>query len=359
TTGFNFGVTGQTASPDGTGVFGYATSATGLNIGMGGRSDSTSGTGVYGHAFSTTGANYGVEGHSRSNAGIGVFGRAQSSIGLTYGVFGLSNSTSGTGVYGTVTASGASATNPTSGVWGAVNGTLRVGVRASNSATGGAADGLLTTTASPNGYGIYAINSSVSVSKIAGFFDGNVQIVGNLSKSSGTFKIDHPLDPENKYLYHSFVESPEMMNIYNGVAVLDARGEAEVVLPDWFESLNKDFRYQLTCIGGFAPVYIAQKVKGNTFRIAGGQQGMEISWQVTGVRQDAYANKNRIRVEEDKPEAERGTYLHPDVFNQPEEKGVNWARNPGLMRELKESRERSLRGEPEPKPVAPSIRRSN
>src|SRR5207253_937342 len=98
---------------------------------------------------------------------------------------------------------------------------------------------------------------------------GDLVVSGNLSKGGGSFKIDHPLDPENKYLYHSFVESPDMKNIYDGVAVLDAKGESVVELPDWFEALNRDFRYTLTCIGGFAPVYIAEKVAKNRFKIAG------------------------------------------------------------------------------------------
>ena len=70
----------------------------------------------------------------------------------------------------------------------------------------------------------------------AAFFDGNVDVDGNLSKAGGSFKIDHPLDPANKYLYHSFVESPDMMNIYNGNATTDAQGSAIVQLPEWFET---------------------------------------------------------------------------------------------------------------------------
>ena len=141
--------------------------------------------------------------------------------------------------------------------------------------------------------------------------NGNVSVVGNLTKGSGSFKIDHPLDPQNKYHYHSFVESPDMMNIYNGNAILDDQGEAVVQLPDWFEALNQDFRYQLTCLHGFAPVYIDEEISGNRFKIAGGKPGMKISWQVTGVRHDPYANAHRIVVEEEKPAEERGTYLHP------------------------------------------------
>jgi hypothetical protein len=143
-----------------------------------------------------------------------------------------------------------------------------------------------------------------------------------LSKAAGAFKIDHPLDPENKTLSHSFVESPEMMNIYNGIVTLGKDGAAEVTLPDWFEALNRDFRYQLTCIGGFSPVYVAERVNGNRFRIAGGQAGMEVSWQLTGVRKDAYAEKHRIQVEEVKPMAQRGTYLHPDAFEKSVKKNI-------------------------------------
>jgi len=143
----------------------------------------------------------------------------------------------------------------------------------------------------------------------------NLDVTGTLTKPSGSFKIDHPLDPANKYLYHSFVESPDMMNIYNGVVVLDKRGRAVVQLPDYFEALNQDFRYQLTSIGRFMPVFVAQEIKGNKFTIAGGRPGAKISWQVTGIRHDAYAEAHRIRVEEDKGK-ERGTYLHPELFQQ-------------------------------------------
>jgi hypothetical protein len=55
------------------------------------------------------------------------------------------------------------------------------------------------------------------------------------------FKIDHPLDPVQKYLYHSSVESSDSKNIYDGVIILDSNGEAVVALPEWFEALNRDF----------------------------------------------------------------------------------------------------------------------
>ena len=107
--------------------------------------------------------------------------------------------------------------------------------------------------------GVYA--STRSNQSYAAYLDGRVYIRGPLEKPGGSFKIDHPLDPANKYLYHSFVESPDMKNIYDGVLVLDANGEAEIDLPDWFGALNKDFRYQLTAIGAPGPnLYIVEEI---------------------------------------------------------------------------------------------------
>ncbi|MBX2914958.1 MAG: hypothetical protein KF856_06750 [Cyclobacteriaceae bacterium] len=152
---------------------------------------------------------------------------------------------------------------------------------------------------------------------------GTLNVSGTVTKGGGTFKIDHPLDPTNKFLYHSFVESPDMKNIYDGVVLLDASGEATIELPSYFEALNKDFRYQLTCVGGYAQVYIANEISNNRFRIAGGKPGLKVSWQVTGIRKDPYAEKNRVQVEVDKTGDERGKYLYPSAYGAPESMGVN------------------------------------
>jgi hypothetical protein len=196
------------------------------------------------------------------------------------------------------------------------------------------------------GAGIFAAGgagTNGATTGFAGVFQGNVSVGGNLSKGGGSFKIDHPLDPENKYLYHSFVESPDMMNIYNGNITTDASGNAVIELPDYFSALNKDFRYQLTVVGTFAQAIVAEKVKDNRFAIKTNAPNVEVSWQVTGIRQDAFANKNRIHVEEAKPETERGLYLHPEVFHQPEEKNVLTVQHPELIRQMKEQREKTGR----------------
>ena len=180
-------------------------------------------------------------------------------------------------------------------------------------------------------YGVYATAQGMGTLK-AGYFDGDVDVVGTLSKSAGSFKIDDPIDPENKYLYHSFVESPDMMNVYNGNVVTDASGEAVVTLPDYFEALNKDFRYQLTVIGQFAQAIVEKEIDNGGFTIRTDKPNVKVSWQVTGIRNDAYARTHRIPVEVDKPMRVRGTYLQPEAFgvskDRSETKAPGYARVP-------------------------------
>ena len=156
----------------------------------------------------------------------------------------------------------------------------------------------------------------------AGIFAGNVSINGTLYANVKNFRIDHPLDPANKYLVHSCIESNEMINLYRGNVVLDANGMAVVSVPNWFEALNKNFSYQLTCVGGYAPVYVANELRQGAFVIAGGKPGLKVCWQITGERQDAYAKAHPLEVEQDKPEGERGKYLSPVEHGQPESMGI-------------------------------------
>ncbi len=269
----------------------YGIDASGPQVGVYGRSPSSgtgvvgnsgTGAGVYGYCFS---GGPGVEGYSES--GDGVNGRSRGGGGTA-------------GVHGEGLSAGSTA------IWG----------EGFNNGVGG-----------------------------AGYFHGPVIVTGTLTKGGGAFKIDHPLDPSGKYLYHSFVESPDMMNIYNGNVVTDDAGLAEVELPEWFETLNRDFRYQLTVMGRFAQAIVIEKIHGNHFAIKTDKPEVEVSWQVTGIRQDAWANAHRIPVEELKAPEEQGYYLHPDLYGAPEEKGIEWARNPEAMKRLKAERER-MRQEP-------------
>lgn len=277
--GYGVGVLGEASTVGPDGVLGRTTATTGSGWGVHGVSYSTSGIGVEGYATASTGSTYGIEGEAMSNAGIGVGGYANATSGTTYGVRGESQSPDGAGVYGYA------------------------------SATSGSNSGVIGSTASSTGYGVYGYAPTYGIAVYglntstlgwAGYFAGDVGIEGYLYKYGGGFRIDHPLDPDKKYLVHSFVESPDMKNIYDGVVTLDENGQAWVELPDWFEALNQDFRYQLTSIGQFAPVYVAQGIQDNSFQIAGGVAGMQVSWQVTGIRHDAYAEAHPILVEEDK-----------------------------------------------------------
>ncbi len=152
--------------------------------------------------------------------------------------------------------------------------------------------------------------------------DGDVTVWGTFSASTKDFKIDHPLDPADKFLVHSSVESSEMVNIYSGNVVTDELGLATVKLPDWFEAENTDFRYQLTVVGRQAQAWIAEEVGNGQFKVATNATHVKVSWQITAVRQDAYAKAHPLVVEQEKPASERGFYAHPELYGQPLDKQI-------------------------------------
>ena len=123
-----------------------------------------------------------------------------------------------------------------------------------------------------------------------------------------------------------------MKNVYDGEVIIDDRGGAEVLLPDYFGLINMDFRYQLTAIGAAGPnLHVSQEITNNRFRIAGGVPGMKVCWQVTGSRRDPWANAHRIQVEDDKSSEEQGYYLHPELYGQPVEKSLIRVRHPNPL----------------------------
>ena len=130
-----------------------------------------------------------------------------------------------------------------------------------------------------------------------------------------------------------------MMDIYSGNVTTDAQGDAIVHLPDWFEVVNTDFRYQLTVIGQFAQAIVARKIQNHQFAIRTNVPNTEVSWQVTGVRQDAYAKAHPIVVEEVKDARLRGYYIHPELYDVPAERQIEWARHPQLMKKLQQDRQ--------------------
>jgi hypothetical protein len=255
-----------------------------------------------------------------SETDTGVFG---ASYGQLPGVSAYSASGHGVSAQGALSGVNGASFESSPGVWGSSS--SGAGVYGESEF----GDGVFGEASADNKSGVWGKNTNDA--GYAGYFNGNVEVNGTFSKSGGSFKIDHPLEPENRYLQHSFVESPDMMNVYNGNVVLDEDGDAWVELPEWFEALNGEYRYQLTCVGGFAPVYIAEEIEDNRFKIAGGSPGLKVSWQVTGIRQDPWANAHRIQVEEWKPGIEIGTYLHPVEWGQPMLRHVEWVHHPDVM----------------------------
>jgi hypothetical protein len=287
-TGGSHGVYGTTTNSAGNGVWGYNPNHTGVygDGGVGVWGHSGTGYGVYGASFGSSASSDGVHGETTSGGASGVAGVNDSGgvgvygVGGSYGIFGISGSASGNGV------------------------------GAYNTSTGDA---------------LFAENQSGGD---AAFFLGDVDVDGNLSKAGGSFKIDDPLDPANKYLFHSFVESPDMMNIYNGNVTTDSSGNAVVTMPDWFEALNQDFRYQLTVMGQFAQAIVASEISNHSFTIQTDKPKVKVSWQVTGVRHDVWANAHRIPVEQLKADGDRGLYLHPELFGAPRDKSIAAAHHP-------------------------------
>ena len=358
----------QGLSDSGDGVFGFSITGNGVQgdtgnsstAGVFGFNSGSGGNGVLGQAFNGTGVrgisstSFGVFGSSetftageaRSNTGFGMFGSSNTNTGIHgqsntgTGIFGMTNqgvaiigqSPNGTGVLGfsdNNLNAGVSGFNSNGGI--GISGQTATGLGVFGSTN----TGIALLAQSTEGTAVLAIADSGSAAE----FMGDVAVSGTLTKGGGSFKIDHPLDPANKTLSHSFVESPDMMNIYNGNIVTDANGEATVLLPDYFEALNRDFRYQLTVIGQYAQAIVAEEVTNNHFRITTNIPGVKVSWQVTGIRRDAWAERNRIPVEQEKPEGERGFYLHPSLFGEKQDRGIEWARRPELLKRVQTMKE--------------------
>lgn len=324
----------STNSPDGTGIFASAGgSGAGAGIGVYALSNSTSGQGVYGLATASTGTVYGVHGETFSTTGRGVVGEASATSGGAHGVYGVTNSVSGRGVWGYAPA----ATGTTYGVYGLVESPDGVGVRGLVSSTAnGSPRGVFGEVQGDDGYGVYGLGDLIGV---AGRFNNAVTGYGVFSfgtlGASGlkTFRIDHPDDPENKYLMHYSSESPECLNFYSGTATLDSQGSAVIDLPAYFSKINRDPRYQLTAVGAPMPLlHVAVEISAGamesgspcSFSVAGGAPGGKVSWRVEAVRHDLYARNYGAPVEMDKPAREKGTYQHPEFYGKPVERRVDY-----------------------------------
>ncbi|MEA1875052.1 MAG: hypothetical protein U9N51_11610 [Bacteroidota bacterium] len=334
-------VTNQYSAVQGSSFSNYDSGGT--NLGSGGIAGFYEGTGngigVYGQVVNAGVGVAGVFGlNSRTDGGYGVNGQGYAGVvgeGVVAGMagFGVHGSISqGVGVQGEtddMSQSGVVGIN-----YAAINAGSAIGV------LGDGNTGVWGQTVDGSGYGVYGLNGSASTTEnnIGTGGDGTwlgvygvtsdptgygVYSDGNFA-SSGTksFVIDHPTDPENKILKHFCMESPEVLNLYRGNVMLDANGEAVVELPDYFESINKNFSYNLTPIGVPVNLYIKQKIENGEFVIAGGESNMEVSWTVYAERNDKYVQEypESKQVEVDKRQP--GKYLRPELYGQGKEKSI-------------------------------------
>lgn len=371
TTGEVAGGSFTSMSNAGIGAEGIALADQGAVAGLKGTTYSNQGYGVYGENLVYTGDAIGVYGRSASVTGHGVHGEASYQNSIAIGVFGTSNG-NGSGVQGENTLS----TSTGAGVLGTIAAASGAGVRGTNTGTSGAAAGVHGTTQSANGYGVlgeslstsginyglrgssfgesgrglYAIANATtgtnygvrgqSQSTSAGAY--GVYAVGDLGASGlKTFRIDHPSDPANTYLVHYSTEGAEALNAYRGTVVLDAAGQATIVLPSYFASINIDPSYTLTAVGAPMPMlHVADEIDPAVlesaaaagpgdpvptcrFTIAGGVPNAKVSWRIEARRNDAWARTRGMPVELPKAASERGLYQHPALFGQPASLGMD------------------------------------
>jgi hypothetical protein len=276
--------------------------------------------GMYGYCSAGVGERAGVHGIADGEYARGVYGSVEGAN--SYGLVGEASGTNSTGVYGVTLGADSSALI---GVTTGVNSIAVAGYATGSNSGGVFGEGRIgvlgvATGASGEGFRIGVFGSG---GDFAGYFDSTTIVLGTFAATTKQFRIDHPLDPANRYLQHASIESDRMLNIYMGTVTLDSAGQATVKLPDWFEILNKDFTYHLTQLSAGGQPYIGAKIKNGQFQIAGGQPGQEVSWLVSGVRQDAWAKANPLEVEKPKSGVEADTYLHPELYGQPKEKSFS------------------------------------
>ncbi len=308
--------------------------------------DGSSSTAMLAYVGATSGSTIGLQAETWSPSGTAIMAFAQQNSGATYAIHAVGYSPAGNAgffegpgadtVYINNTGSGrglhvTSASD--TAVWGVTNtGFAGVDGRTGLS-TGRGVSGSATATSGTN-YGV--VGATASSSGFGVFSSGPMGASGTKS-----FRIDHPSDPENKYLLHYSSESPEVINFYSGKALLNDQGECTVELPSYFASINKDPRYTLTAMGAPMPLlHIAEEISDQaledgakvepgqpvplcTFRISGGAPRGKVSWRIDAVRNDRWVQAHGAPVEVAKQGPEIGTYQHPDLYNQPAEVGLN------------------------------------
>lgn len=366
-TGGAYGVYGRSAGLTGIGVAGVTTSLSGSNRGVLGQSASTDGAGVTGTGLAGTGLARGVEAFTNSSAGQALYAEATATGGLNYAGYFKNPSQVGNGIW--VESTGESGKGMTIRTTGRLAEGLRVSsahptgpnksgifVNASSLATVLEATSLATSgntfsfaafNNSPTGTAIWATNDATTGTTPAVFGrTSSIEGVGVSGQAPGqpsayalfafgntganglkSFVIDHPLDPANKVLKHFCTEGEQPLNVYSGNIRTDSKGFATVELPDYFDEINRDARYQLTVVDDsddFVLVKVSKPVKNGQFVIRSSQPGILVSWRVEGVRNDAWVRRVGAQAVSQKPESQRGRYYDPESYGLSPEQGIGY-----------------------------------
>ncbi len=390
TTGFTYGGFFSTLSNAGKGVYGQATNANGVTYGVYGKATSPSGFGVYsegnmsasgtisGNGSGLTAVNadlidglnstaflqsipvplsllgtsatsiVSAQNNSSANFSSAVLGIGAAGSGITSGVWGQSASTSGRGVTGYASAATG---NTFGGVFQSDSSTGRgvFGLSTANVATD-TGDGVYGETNSGLGHGVFGLNTRVGSDSFGVFGQslGSYGSVGQgplfgvyaLGNSGATgvksFRIDHPSDPENKYLLHYAAESPMPQNFYVGNVLTDSKGYAWVELPDYFDEVNINFKYQLTVISegdAFVQTMVSKEIRQNRFQVRSSAPNTKVSWRVDADRNDLYVRSKPPKDVVEKEGKDRGTYQHPELYGLGPERGIFY--NPAREKVLK------------------------
>ncbi|MBL8064537.1 MAG: hypothetical protein JNM34_01640 [Chthonomonadaceae bacterium] len=308
TTNFGSGpaLFGQTDHPQGIGVRGEAIDTTDYSYGGYFLASGSNGRALYALNTSASGASVAGRFGSASPDTVTIYSTASSTTGDATAILGESYSESGIGVYGK-----AHSVTPNRN---------QIGVQGDSSGSSGA--GVLGYNTSPTGRstGVWAASANISSGSAALLVFGNSLVAGTKQ-----FRIDHPLDPENKYLHHYCTEGPAPYLEYKGRVVTDNQGYAWVSLPDYFAAINRDPDYQLTVVDSsedFVLVKVTREIQNNRFQIRSNKPGVSVCWQVKGLRNDAWVRQSRVLTVEPKPESERGLYQIPQLYGQPMNSGI-------------------------------------
>jgi hypothetical protein len=193
-------------------------------------------------------------------------------------------------------------------------------------------------------YGVYGFMANAASDHAAwlqgdSYIDGFLHVTGNLSKGSGSFLIDHPLDPENKLLRHNFVESPENLLIYRGRTQLDADGKAAVLMPEYFEALSKEDEASIHVTPVGRPFDTgAEWNPGFQHFTVYGEPGRGVFWSVFVDRDDPVMHQLARPVEEDKTAdsklCQRGRLLYPSAYGYPESMGAHFEQGQEALRQV-------------------------